>query len=151
MVSGDAKNLLIDAYSACVTAGALHRMNIDPTMLSIDDLWGHPVNKTRDALAAAWREAVEDESQYRMIRLDDVDAERLSPWFDQFADLFRKTRPANLFFDCDTILIVKELQNPDELRNLRDGKRYDDIRERRPETKGDPALRAQPAVDLTEN
>lgn len=54
---GEQRDWYISAYAACVTGGQCYRMQADPSILNIDDLWRLPGTQEATPLARAWTAA----------------------------------------------------------------------------------------------
>jgi hypothetical protein len=120
ILTGEASYPLLNVYASCLTAGALYRVALDPTMLGIDDLWIHPTRRKETAFALAWESAIMHPDRPHLVCLDDIDAASLSNWLPRLAAMFRESRPANLFVIATRTTVEPSDQRPRTL-NERSG------------------------------
>ncbi|WP_374659911.1 hypothetical protein [Phenylobacterium sp.] len=90
-----------DAFVRClagVCAGEAYvRHTLDPSVLSLDDLWRHPATGAPTPFAFAWTAAKLDPRRYRVVLLEGVHRTPLDLWAGGLVRILeRADRPANL-------------------------------------------------------
>jgi hypothetical protein len=86
-------------YAASISAGYFVRHALDPSILSLDDLWRQPPAFAPTGLARAWAFAVTHPRRYIPVLLDGLGHTSLDLWLPSLVDELRSIRrPANLLF-----------------------------------------------------
>ncbi len=88
---------VIGCYADAIGGGdAVHHI-LDPTILSVDDLWRQPSNCRPTAFARAWSAASYDSRRFRLVLLEGLNRTPVDLWVPTMVDLLKDPRrPSNL-------------------------------------------------------
>ena len=90
-------DLFVRAYASAVSGGDMVRQALDPSILSVDDLWGQPGGRRATAFANAWVAATLDARRFRVVLLDGLQRTPMNLWIPSFLDVVAAPgRPRNL-------------------------------------------------------
>lgn len=88
---------LLRSYASVVACGEIIRQALDPSVLSLDDLWRQPGSTTPTAFAAAWAAAKTDARRYRIVVLEGLHRTPMDLWAPSLVEaLSDPGRPTNL-------------------------------------------------------
>ncbi|MBR0798725.1 hypothetical protein JQ615_25385 [Bradyrhizobium jicamae] len=88
---------LIACYADAISGGdAVHHI-LDPTILSVDDLWRQPSNVRPTAFGRAWSAACHDSRRFRVVLLEGLHRTPVDLWVPTMVNLLKDSRrPSNL-------------------------------------------------------
>ncbi|SEE27381.1 hypothetical protein SAMN05444161_5297 [Rhizobiales bacterium GAS191] len=90
-------NAFVHAYASAMTCGEVVRQALDPSILSIDDLWRQPGGGRPTAFATAWAAASLDTRRFRVVLLDGLQRTPMNLWIPSLVDVVAgASRPRNL-------------------------------------------------------
>lgn len=97
LLFGPNAELILSSYSQAVVTSRLWRTPIDPSCISLVDVWHQPSTGKVTSFNLAWHEAMENPSRYVLAILDDLDSVTMGSWLTRFANMLRSDiKPANL-------------------------------------------------------
>ena len=87
----------VGCYADLVAGGGYVRHVLDPSVISIDDLWRSPGSGRHGCLARAWAAARLDPARFQVLLLDGLHRTPSALWVGSLLDVLRDTRrPRNL-------------------------------------------------------
>ncbi|WP_291838318.1 hypothetical protein [Brevundimonas sp.] len=98
-VAGD----LVACYAELIAGGGMSRHVLDPSVISVEDLWRPPGSARLGAFAKAWARARLDPARYQVVLLDGLHRTPSALWMPTFIDVMREARrPPNLLIFVST-------------------------------------------------
>lgn len=98
-VAGD----LVACYAELIAGGGMSRHVLDPSVISVEDLWKPPGSVKPGAFAKAWARARLDPARYQVVLLDGLHRTPSALWMPTFIDLMMEARrPPNLLIFVST-------------------------------------------------
>jgi hypothetical protein len=96
ILHGDSVELFMQIYGACLTGQAVYRMQLDPSVLGLNDLWTDAQRHRLTPIGEAWQAAEAKTDICHLAVLEHVDCANLSDWYALFRSHFQRARPPNL-------------------------------------------------------
>ncbi len=97
VLQGSGGRALLEAYCHAVAGGRLRRAVLDPTVISVDDVWRQPGIGSATAFAHAWTAACNRPDRAVLFVFDRMQASPLDLWLPALGSALRlRSRPRNL-------------------------------------------------------